>query len=102
MSKSWIKQLRRKILHHKIGKSRITLKDIFSQIRKACAKIKILNYFQNYIPRLIEKLKPVCVDVNAEDTITVRQQLVKNFELLEMLDESCKVALRHSLPKKNL
>ena len=65
-----------------------------------------LNYYQNYIPRLAERLTPfsqLLKTTDAKTKIPITPDIMKEFrEKNEALDRCCQLALRQPLPGKQL
>ena len=79
----------------------------FPRSKKALQRyIGFLNYYQNYIPRLAERLTPFfqllkTTDAKTKNWITL--DIMKEFrEINEALDRCCRLALRQPLPGKQL
>ena len=68
--------------------------------------IGFLNYYQNYIPRLAERLTPffqLLKTTDAKTKIPITPDIMKEFtEINEALDRCCQLALRQPLPGKQL
>ena len=65
-----------------------------------------LNYYQNYIPRLANRLTLSFQPLKTTDTTTknpITPDIMKEFrEINETLDRCCQLALRQPLPGKQL
>ena len=79
----------------------------FPRSKKALQRyIGFLNYYQNYIPRLAERLTPffqLLKTTDAKTKIPITPDIMKEFrEINEALDRCCQLALRQPLPGKYL
>ena len=79
----------------------------FSRSKKTLQRyIGFLNYYQNYIPRLAERLTPffqLLKTTDAKTKIPITPDFMKEFrEINEALDRCCQLALRQPLPSKQL
>ena len=79
----------------------------FPRSKKALQRyIGFLNYYQNYIPRLAERLTPffqLLKTTDAKIKIQITPDIMKEFrEINEALDRCCQLALRQPLPGKQL
>ena len=79
----------------------------FPRAKKALQRyIGILKYYQNYIPRVAERLTPFFQLLKKTDTktkIPINPDIMKEFrEINEALDRCCQLALRQPLPGKQL
>ena len=79
----------------------------FPRSKKALQRyIGFLNYYQNYIPRLAERLTPffqLVKTTDAKTKFTITPDIMKEFrEINEALDRCCQLALRQPLPGKQL
>ena len=79
----------------------------FPRSKKALQRyIGFLNYYQNYIPRLSERLTPffqLLKTTDAKTKIPITPDIMKEFrEINEALDRCCQLALRQPLAGKQL
>ena len=78
----------------------------FPRSKKAFQRYIGLNYYQNYITRLAERLTPffqLLKTTDAKTKIPVTPDIMKEFrEINEDLDRCCQLALRQPLPGKQL
>ena len=79
----------------------------FPRYKKALQRyIGFLNYYQNYIPTLAERLTPFFQLLKTNDAktkIPITPDIMKEFrEINEALDRCCQLALRQPLPGKQL
>ena len=79
----------------------------FPRSKKALQRyIGFLNYYQNYIPRLAERLTPFFQLLKTTDTktkIPITPDTMKEFrEINEALDRCCQLELRQPIPGKDL
>ena len=79
----------------------------FPRSKKALQRyIGFLNYYRNYIPRLAERLTPIfqlLKTTDAKTKIPITPDIIREFrEINEALDRCCQLALRQSLPGKQL
>ena len=79
----------------------------FPRSKKALQRyIGFLNYYQNYIPTLAERLTPffqLLKTTDAKTKIPLTPDIMKEFrEINEALDRCCQLALRQPLPGKQL
>ena len=79
----------------------------FPRSKKALQRyIGFLNSYRNYIPRLAERFRPFFQPLKTTDAktkIPINPDIMKEFrEIHEALDRCCQLALRQSLPGKQL
>ena len=76
----------------------------FSKSKKALQRyLGFLNYYHNYIPRLSEKLTAFFKLLNNDAKVMVTPDLLEQFtEINKFLDRCCELALKQSLPNKQI
>ena len=74
----------------------------FPKTKKALQRyLCFLNYYQNYVPRLSERLAPFYKMLKSDEKILVSEELVQQFEEInKALDKCCDLALQQSIPNK--
>ena len=76
----------------------------FPKSKKALQRyLGFLNYYRNFVPRLLERLAPFYKMLKSDRKVLVSKELVKQFEEInKAIDKCCDLALQHSIPNKQI
>ena len=76
----------------------------FPKSKKALQRyLGFVNYYQNFFPRMAEKLNPFYKLLKAEVPINITSELKETFDSVnKALSDVCQLALRHPIPGKQL
>ena len=87
---------------HKIQKFSNKLR--FPKSKKALQRyLGFVNYYRNYIPRMVEKLNPFCKLLKAEVSINITSELKETFDSVnKALCDACELALKQPISGKQL
>ena len=76
----------------------------FPKSKKALQRyLRFVNYYRNYVPRMVEKLNPFYKLLKAEVPINIISELKESFDSVnKALSDACQLALKQPIPGKQL
>ena len=103
-NRNWLLRTNHHLSRRQTPKAKLPWNGQLSEVEKSNTTLfRFLNFYQNFVPRLSQRLAPFYKMLKSHKEILLSKDLVQQFEEInKALDKCCDVALQHPLPNKQI